>query len=284
MQEFDFLHRVVLGIRDIDLDLALKHYLGPRSDINVRDVNGRTPLIWAAWRGDIESVKLLLSSHADPDRVDNEGYTAMARAAKAGHLDCVRALIEASASLDIPNGDGYQPLHHASGNKANGLPIVDELLAHGADAHAICCRGTALHLAANRGSVATIQRLLQAGSDIDAPDLDGDTPAMMALFCWSEPAFLYLMRAGARLNIVRATGENILHLVTWTGSTDLWSTIAEHAQDNRFAGVDPRALHKGHSLQHCFQKCREMFCQDLCRKTKEIEEGKFNRMLDTFIL
>ncbi|KAL1604884.1 hypothetical protein SLS60_004424 [Paraconiothyrium brasiliense] len=281
-QDFDFLHLVVLGLRDLALDLVLKQYLSPRSEIDVQDVNGRTPLIWTAWRGDIANVNLLLSSHADPDRVDNEGYTAIARAAKAGHLDCIRALLKAGASVQAANGDDYQPLHHASGNKANGLPIVDELLAHGADVRAVCFRGTPLHLAANRGSSATIKRLLHAGADIDAQDSDGDTPAMIALLCWNEPAFVTLMHAGAKLNIVRKSGQNILHLVTWAGSSLLWNDISERAQTDQLAGVDAGALHKGHGLQHCFENCRKLWFVGK-RETTDIEGERFNRMLDAFV-
>lgn len=271
----------MLGIRPIALDKVLKKYIGPRSDINVQDVNARTPLTWAAWRGNVRSVELLISSNADLDRVDSEGFTAMARAAKAGHLDCVRALIRAGASIHIADGNGYQPLHHASGNKSNGLPIVDELLLHGASVHSVCRRGTPLQLAANRGSRATVRRLIQAGSDIDAQDSDGDTPAMTALLCWNESAFTALMYAGAKLNIVRKSGQNILHLLTWTGSSSLWNTIVERAKYDQLADVDPRLLHNGHSLNHCFEHCRDLWFAGT-RESNEIEEQRFNRMLDAF--
>lgn len=249
----------------------------------MRDVNGRTPLIWAAWRGDLETLDLLISSHANPNQIDNEGYTAISRAAKAGHLDCVRSLLKGGAELKIANNDGYQPLHHASGNKLHGLLIVDELLAHGADVHAVCYRGTSLHLAANRGSPDIIKRLLQAGSDINAQDPDGDTPAMMALFCWNEPAFMCLMNAGATLNVARRNGENILHLLTWVGSVSLWDTVAVRARDKEIAGLDTKSLHNGHGLQHCFGNCREMWYVGT-REAKEVEEAKFHRMLDAFIM
>lgn len=63
----------------------------------------------------------------------------------------------------------------------HGLRIIDEPLAHGADVHAVCFRGTALHLASNRGSHVIFEFDLQAGGNINVQDPGGDTPATMAL-------------------------------------------------------------------------------------------------------
>lgn len=45
-------------------------------DINAKDENGMTPLIYAACRGHVECIKLLLDAGADVSITDNWGYDA----------------------------------------------------------------------------------------------------------------------------------------------------------------------------------------------------------------
>ena len=280
-QEFNFLHRIVLGIQKDKLHWVLKHYLSPESNIDAIDVNGRTPLTWAAWRGDHENVGLLLDSCADKNHTDAEGYTPLARAAKAGRLECVQILLKAGASITKPNNEGFEPLHHACANRSNGPAIVEELLAHSADPNAKCQEGSPLHLAANRGSLDTIKRLLETKADIDVVDCDGDTPAMVALLCWNQPAFIYLMQNGARLDLTRKTGENILHLATWAASIEIWYMIAARAHTEQLRQVCIQTQHDNHDLSHCFETCRKRWYYGQ-REEEEVEVAKFRKMIDAF--
>jgi hypothetical protein len=280
-QEFNFWHLIVLGLRQDKLDWVLKQFLTPQSDIDAADVNGRTPLLWAAWRGDLESVELLLDSHADVNRADYEGFMLLAKAAGAGHLECVRKLLSHGASFVQADNDDLQALHHACGNPLNGLPIVIELLSKGADPNAPSTNCSPLHIAANRGSVETMEQLIESGAHIDAQDSDGDTPAAVALLCWNQPGFVYLMQADASLAFTLQTGENILHLVTWSGSTDLWDMITERSRTEQLRGVDTMAMHDKHDLHHCFKHCRERWYVGEREKT-EVEVLKFQRMIGAF--
>lgn len=78
--------------------LATAAWLGHESLINLflklgldpdGDRNGRSPLSYAAERGDVEAVKLLLGAHAD---TESDGKTSLSRAAEKGHLAVVRQL------------------------------------------------------------------------------------------------------------------------------------------------------------------------------------------------
>lgn len=157
---------------------------------------------------------------------------------------------------------------------------MNELLALGADPNVQCSRGNSLHLAANRGSIETVERLLQAGAHIDAQDSDGGSPAMIALLCCNEAAFIHLMQAGARLDLVRNTGETVLNLVTWAASTDVWSMITERAHAEKIGEIQVQALHNEHELFYCFDHCRELWF--VGKREEKKTEDKFCTMIDAF--
>jgi hypothetical protein len=64
----------------------------------------------AAWRGQTDAVKLLISAGADIAARDEDGNTALALAASAGRLDAVNALLSARAEVDAENRAGERPL------------------------------------------------------------------------------------------------------------------------------------------------------------------------------
>jgi len=61
-------------------------------------LQGQTPLILAAWKGDIASVKLLLEYHAVIDARDSSGSTALVWATVMKHDEVIRILNEAGAA------------------------------------------------------------------------------------------------------------------------------------------------------------------------------------------
>jgi ankyrin repeat protein len=271
-QCFTLLHLIILELQFLDLAVALKHY---PVDIDAPDVNGRTPLLWAAWRGDLLSVTLLLRYGADVNKTDTQSWTPLAKASKAGHLGVVQCLLQAKASLTLATSQGFQSIHNAADNKVDGAEIVKELLARGADPNALSnSHGTPLHNAANRGSVETIECLLAAGSSIDALDDDGDTPLMTSLLCWNEVAFKYLAKAGARLDIARKTGHSAIHVAVWGASIEVWDLLTSFAEAGDLRGVDIHVPHKGHDLRICFGECRTIWypgVRDIGKETASFE-------------
>ncbi|KAF2248031.1 hypothetical protein BU26DRAFT_428101, partial [Trematosphaeria pertusa] len=80
-----------------DLEEAIPQHL---DEIDALDALGRTPLTWAAARGDSRAVALLLAHGANPDILDIQLSGGVSYAAQRNHLTCVRLLLEAGALPD----------------------------------------------------------------------------------------------------------------------------------------------------------------------------------------
>jgi ankyrin repeat protein len=85
-----------------------------REYVNRPTKDGNTPLMWAAWSGTIETVKLLVRSRADPSCQNRNGCTVAHWAASGGNLEVCRYLRDvAGADFALPNRGGNTPLSHA---------------------------------------------------------------------------------------------------------------------------------------------------------------------------
>eukprot|EP00041_Stephanoeca_diplocostata_P003320 m.2019 g.2019 ORF g.2019 m.2019 type:complete len:197 (-) comp1423_c0_seq1:140-730(-) len=126
-------------------------------------------LIKAAKKGDNENVIYHLVAGADIDFVNVRGWrwTALVYAAYKGHLETVKVLLNAGATVDTQTRDGYTALLWAA--KYGRLEIVKELINAGANINTQNKFGnTALMLAAYNGRVDLVQTLLKAGAKLHA--------------------------------------------------------------------------------------------------------------------
>ncbi len=67
--------------------------LEAKTDPNVAGKDGKTPLYWASFNGNIEVVKLLIDANADPNIADNDGNTPLHLASYYGRTDVVKLLL-----------------------------------------------------------------------------------------------------------------------------------------------------------------------------------------------
>lgn len=79
--------------------------LNSGADIHQQDEQGWTPLNWAAGRGDLEIVRLLLAKGADVFRVGRDQRTPYKIAVAARHVDVARLLKETEQAVNGNAGD-----------------------------------------------------------------------------------------------------------------------------------------------------------------------------------
>jgi uncharacterized protein len=143
---------------------AARALIKQRANVNAPDVDGSTPLQWAAHWNDLETVKALLAAGAKPNVASRYGVTPLHEAATIGSAPVVNALLRAGAKADTVYGEGETPLMLAA--RSGNLESVKLLLEAGADANAAeAFRGqTALMLAATENHAAVVTALLAAGA------------------------------------------------------------------------------------------------------------------------
>lgn len=102
-----------------------------RTDVNVRNALGESPLMYLAIKGDVARAKALIARGAE---VNQPGWTALHYAATAGADDVVRLLIENYAYIDAESPDKTTPLMMAV--RYDKPSTVKLLLDEGADGYA----------------------------------------------------------------------------------------------------------------------------------------------------
>ena len=134
--------------------------------MNAFDSKGRNALYYAAERGNIGILTLLLKAGADVKAVDSQRnqYSLLIAACK-GHYGHVRNLLRARIYRNVADVDDCNGLEAASRN--NHEACLNLLLEAGADVNIIDHGDHALTIAASLGHDKCLNLLLEAGADVN---------------------------------------------------------------------------------------------------------------------
>lgn len=185
-------------------------------DVDAVDALGRTPLIWAAARGNEQFVALLLGAGANPNTLDRQWTGAVSYAAERDHVVCVRLLLEAGAEPDpvLPTGIKVGSALNCATRNATDPLILKTLLDFGADVEASGVEGiTSLIHAARTDNVSFAILLLEYGADINAISTPGQTPLTTAIAYNSHEVLqLLLDRWSEYVECPRLKGPHLLQI------------------------------------------------------------------------
>ncbi|KAN0080897.1 hypothetical protein V8E54_004101 [Elaphomyces granulatus] len=194
------------GLNDIMIRLV------EEKDPDTKDSNGRTPLSYAAEKGNTLMVKLLFNYNVDINHRSKNGWTPLSeaieggstatvqlllahgakikfrykvmhetplsRAAEKGDKAVVELLLKNGAQLDAEDEKGWTPLSRAI--EGGYAIVVQLLLAQGAKVNYQYYH-TPLSRAVEKGDEAVVQLLLTYGAQPDLEDADGQTPLSRAV-------------------------------------------------------------------------------------------------------
>lgn len=207
--DFSNLHKIIFKIGPGDLQEELTK---STADLDALDANGRTPLSWAAQRGDVETVKLLLAYGADPNNRNILDMTPMHYAAQATNPICLRVLLDNGAMI-TRQGRGWNALHYVSCYHDDPT-LVELLLHHGANINERTYMGkTALSVAVLHNQVKTAACLISQGADLDILDTEGQSPLSISIKFGHVEATKLLLRSGATHNLLSEGDDTLLHIV-----------------------------------------------------------------------
>jgi ankyrin repeat protein len=179
---------------------AVRALLQQQVDVNAPEVDGTTPLHWAAHQGDLEAAQLLIRVGANVKAANRYGVTPLTLACIKANAAMAESLLKAGAdpNTSLPEGETVLMTAARTGN----VDLLRVLLAHGADVNAReSWRGqTALMWAAAENHAAAVHSLVELGADINARSNGGWTPLLFAVRAGRIDAAAALLEAGADVN------------------------------------------------------------------------------------
>ena len=192
-------------------------------DVNTKDNNDKSALMWAAELTDIEIVNLLIRGGANVNAQDKSGFTALIYALKSGNKDTVKLL--------IANGADYVGVLFNT-VKSDSIEAMDFLIDCGINVNIQYTNGcTALVYALKLGKIDMAKTLLANG----------------ARFCTDSLFYVVknghcdilkiLLRLGASVNIYNLSGETTLICAVKNGHIEIAKLLIKNgvnidAQDN----------------------------------------------------
>jgi ankyrin repeat protein len=226
-RQFSRIHKCVLGLIGSSLQDELSVSTSVVDDF---DNIGRTPLYWAACRGDEKSVSLLLEFGAKSDLVSPRRGTinrALHAAASSGHDGIVSKLLRHGAHVDSRGDDDITPLFLAAGFN-DGNRCIEVLLQHGA---AIDARDsedrTPLLISCQNGMLQNARLLLQRGANIDHAENEGWTPLASCIFWNMHDSIRLLLSSGASRLVRTKQGDTLLHSAARYGDVETLALLAD---------------------------------------------------------
>ncbi|XP_071094732.1 putative ankyrin repeat protein RF_0381 [Haliotis cracherodii] len=195
-------------------------------EINSQSDIGWTPAMEAAYEGHLEVLKLLVSKGADLTLVNDEDNNILHVALEGRHMEVVKYVLTYDlVDVNSRGNENRTPVIFAA---TEGLvEIFDLIVRKGADLSSITDdKENVLHVACEEGNTEIVKYVLtQNAVNINAREVGGKTPVLVAAGYGYEDIFDLLFGEGADLSIVDAEGENILHKVSVIGNVDM----AKHA-------------------------------------------------------
>jgi uncharacterized protein len=196
---------------------AVKAHVDAGSDVN--EMSRALP--FAAERGHIEIVQLLLSAGALPESVHClYDMKALHSAIGSGHTEIVQLILSAGADVNACRVDGMPALVLAAYN--GYLQIVKDLLRAGATLESRDSdERTALHAAATNGHLRVVQFLVGARAFLDVVDSTGRTPLHSAARKGYHEIVKFIVNNAASLDIKTFYGETALHMAAKRGHKEV---------------------------------------------------------------
>ncbi|TYZ62152.1 hypothetical protein PybrP1_009623 [[Pythium] brassicae (nom. inval.)] len=181
------------------VDMLCRH--GADVDVSAGDRHERTPLHYAAARGHLSTVAILLARGTKAAAVDADGWSSLHLAAWVGDRPIAERLLAAAPQLV-----------HAASN--------DEL------------RATPLYVASLSGCAAVVKALLASKANIEEPAANGATPLLAAAFTGDNATVAKLLEKQANVKVAMHNGWTPLYVAARGGHNAIVKALLERGAHN----------------------------------------------------
>lgn len=170
-----------------------------------------------------------------------DGLTALLKAVLQGDLVNTQILLELGANIEATDDKQQTSLHLAA--RRGHLEILNKLLACGAQVEATSKGGTALHLASKSGHKESVRTLLDSGALIEAARSDKRRSLHQAVRYGQREVVIVLLECGANIEATGDAHRRPLHFAALKGYVEITKTLLA-----RGAEVEARDDHKDRAL------------------------------------
>ncbi|MBS4014576.1 MAG: ankyrin repeat domain-containing protein [Bacteroidetes bacterium] len=228
------------------------------NEIPIEELNDM--LLNAVYKGNLDSVKILLQKGANANATDLRNISALIYAVQGGYDSIVEVLAENGADLnhkgylrrtalfeasrfnyfhiaeylvlkgaEINSGDiyGNTALFYAVAN-ANFF-MADMLIFYGANVnHKNNKQASPLHIASWYGQLEIAGLLIEAGSDVDAADRHGNSPLIVAVMSYNIDMAWYLIESGADIVSLNNEFHDIFSIAAFNKDYEMFDFLASY--------------------------------------------------------
>ncbi len=186
------------------------------ASLELKNNTGATPLFLAASNGRISVLNLFIKNGSNVNEIkDSNGRTPLIEAIDENHYEISKILLDAKADANKPEKNGWAPIHftvNGRGQKHDGSQLIRLLVDHGADINQQKSDGsTALHLAVRNNRKKELAEFLKLNANMNISDNDGWTPLITAVSKNNSKMVTDLLKAGADINKASNKGWSPLH-------------------------------------------------------------------------
>jgi len=212
-------------------------------DIDAWDEAKVPPIAYAVARGNVSTMKLLMSRGANMQALDGVGHTLFHFAAFYSQAKVMKELVEMSKDAYPDNSwalledeSGITPLAAASVSKDPGMIELFESLGLTMlkpPEEPVVPAPTSLHEAAKYGNDDAVTAFLDDKSvDIDAEDEENVTPIGYAVAKGHVSTVKLLMSRGANMNATDGAGHTLFHFAAFYGQAKVMRELVEVSQES----------------------------------------------------
>ena len=233
---FTEVHQAAVGLLPMTVDEVLNHSSFD-SNVDARDKEGKTPLYWAARKGDTTAVEQLIRAGADVNARDIGKDTPLGAASRSCSATCMQILIDAGALVENKDCFGYTALANV-GKWQDQVVFAETLIQAGASPDALDIHGaTAFARSARYNHCDIGAYLLDHGADIDKPDSEGNPPIFEAATADAAEYLVLLLAKGARQDVKNGAGCSLIHILATHASAKTFQRLA----DSKLGMIDMEA-------------------------------------------